>query len=317
MCVSKDVAIKQFVVVKFVMTISTKQAVEQFVLYITVEKNFSPYTISEYQADLQDFLIFLQTEAVTELTDVSYAVARLYVTQLYDKKLARTTVSRRISAIRSFYRFLNKTYDIDDSAFHLLYHPKKEQRLPQFFYEQELAQMFKAVQGNTPKEQRDLALLELLYATGIRVSELTTLTLQDIDFTYSIIRVTGKGRKQRIVPFGHFAADALHRYIQQGRERLMKNTTHASVFVNMRGAPLTGRGVRYILTGIMQKTALHSKIHPHMLRHTFATHLVNNGADLRTVQELLGHSSLSSTQIYTHVTTEHLRKTYMNAHPRA
>lgn len=310
-------AIKQFVVVKFVVKISTEQAMEQFVLYITVEKNFSPHTISEYQADLQDFFVFLQTEAVTQLTDVTYPVARLYVTQLYDKQLARTTVSRRISAIRSFFRFLNKTYAIDDSAFHLLYHPKKQQRLPQFFYEQELAQLFEAVQGNTPKEQRDLAMLELLYATGIRVSELTALTLQDIDFTYSIIRVMGKGRKQRIVPFGQYAANALERYTTQGRVRLMKNTAHQQVFVNMRGAPITDRGVRYILTDIMKRAALHSKIHPHMLRHTFATHLVNNGADLRTVQELLGHSSLSSTQIYTHVTTEHLRKTYMNAHPRA
>ncbi len=297
--------------------ISTNEAMAQFVLYITVEKNFSPHTISEYQVDLQDFFSFLQAEAIMSWSQVTYPVARLYITQLYDKKLARTTVSRRISAIRSFFRFLNKTYDVDDSAFHLLYHPKKEQRLPQFFYEQELAKLFEVAHGKDKKSQRDLALLELLYATGIRVSELTALTLEDIDFTYSIIRVTGKGRKQRIVPFGVYAKEALAYYIANGRERLMKSTNHPYVFVNMRGGALTARGVRYVLTALMEQAALHSKIHPHMLRHTFATHLINNGADLRTVQELLGHSSLSSTQIYTHVTTEHLRKTYMNAHPRA
>lgn len=302
--------------VVFAVGISTVQALDQFVLYITVEKNFSPHTVSEYESDIQHFLVFLQKEDIL-LTHVAYADARKYITVLYDKGLARTTISRRISAVRSFYRFLNKEYAIDDHAFQLLYHPKKEQRLPQFFYADELEELFKAVAGTRIKDMRDRALLELLYATGIRVSELTTLMMEDIDFQYSIIRVTGKGRKQRIVPFGHYAHEALQQYINDARPKFMKNTTHQTVFVNVKGAPLTSRGVRYVLSDIMKRASLHAKIYPHMLRHTFATHLLNNGADMRTVQELLGHSSLSSTQVYTHVTKEHLRNTYMNAHPRA
>ena len=162
-----------------------------------------------------------------------------------------------------------------------------------------------------------MAILELLYATGIRVSECVSIELDQIDFHYSILRVMGKGRKERIVPFGQYAHDALLQYIKEVRPKLMKNKEHQRLFVNMRGGELTARGVRHILNDMMEAASLHSKIYPHMLRHTFATHLLNNGADLRTVQELLGHAHLSSTQVYTHVTKEHLRNTYMNAHPRA
>lgn len=164
---------------------------------------------------------------------------------------------------------------------------------------------------------RNIALLELLYATGIRVSECVAVELEDIDFHYGIIRVMGKGRKERIIPFGQYAHEALIHYIEQVRPQLMKNSNHQKVFVNMRGGELTARGVRYILSEMIENASMHTKIYPHMLRHTFATHLLNNGADMRTVQELLGHANLSSTQIYTHVTKEALRKTYMNSHPRA
>ena len=177
--------------------------------------------------------------------------------------------------------------------------------------------LFEANEGETPKEKRELAILELLYATGIRVSELTSIQLKDVDFSLSILRVMGKGRKERYVPFGQFAHEALQLYVTDARPILMKKQQHDSLFVNMRGEPLTARGVRYILNELVKKTELTTTIYPHMIRHTFATHLLNQGADLRTVQELLGHASLSSTQVYTHVTKEHLRNTYMNAHPRA
>ncbi len=178
-------------------------------------------------------------------------------------------------------------------------------------------QLFDANTGDDLKSLRNMAILELLYATGIRVSELTSIQVKDVDFHYSIIRVMGKGRKERIIPFGQFASLAMLDYIEQARPRLMKKTNHQQLFVNMRGGELTPRGVRHVLNEMIDKASLHTKIYPHMLRHTFATHLLNNGADLRTVQELLGHSHLSSTQVYTHVTKEHLRQTYMNAHPRA
>lgn len=294
-----------------------KVIVQNFIRYIQLEKNFSIHTVREYENDVQQFLAFLNSEGVQRFEDVEYMHARIYVTQLYNDKLARTTISRKISAVRTFFRFLNREYSIDDAAFRSLYHPKKEERLPSFFYEQELEQLFLANDGQDPKSLRNMALLELLYATGIRVSECVALELGQVDLDYSIVRVMGKGRKERIVPFGQFAQEALSRYIQEARPKLMKQLEHNKLFVNLRGTELSDRGVRHILKDMMKNAELHTNIYPHMLRHTFATHLLNNGADMRTVQELLGHSHLSSTQVYTHVTKEHLRNTYMNAHPRA
>lgn len=299
------------------MAIQIERAFEQFILYIQLEKNFSLHTVREYRTDIEDFLSFLRIEGVTSLEEVEYIHARLYVTKLYEEKKARTTISRKISSIRSFFRFLNKEYTLDDAAFYSLYHPKKEKKLPHFFYAKELEQLFEANMGESPKELRNMAILELLYATGMRVSELVSIELAQMDFQYSIVRVMGKGRKERIIPFGTYANDAVMRYLQEARPRLMKKQHHSFLFVNMRGGVLSTSGVRYILNEMIDKASLHANIYPHMLRHTFATHLLNNGADLRTVQELLGHAQLASTQVYTHVTKEHLRQTYMNAHPRA
>ncbi|MEN0588269.1 tyrosine recombinase XerC [Kurthia gibsonii] len=299
------------------MRIGQHEALQQFITYIQLEKNYSALTSEAYQQDLQEFFSFLKQEQVTTLEEVEYVHARLFVTQLYNEEKARATISRKISSIRSFFRFLNREFQLNDASFQSLYHPKKESRLPRFFYEEELKMLFEANEGETPKEKRELAILELLYATGIRVSELTSIQLKDVDFSLSILRVMGKGRKERYVPFGQFAHEALQLYVTDARPILMKKQQHDSLFVNMRGEPLTARGVRYILNEMVKKTELTTTIYPHMIRHTFATHLLNQGADLRTVQELLGHASLSSTQVYTHVTKEHLRNTYMNAHPRA
>jgi len=296
---------------------SPSEALSQFKSYIQLEKNYSEHTVREYESDLLYFFEFLQSEGIKSLHDVEYIHARLYVTKLYDESLSRTSISRKISAIRSFFKFGHREFGLKEDAFRSLYHPKKEERLPHFFYEEELQQIFQATEGDDHMSLRNRAILELLYATGIRVSELTSLEERDIDNRLGILRVMGKGRKERYVPFGQFAQDALEHYMELARPRLMKQSKHNFVFTNMRGLPLTPRGVRYILSDLVKKASLHTKIYPHMLRHTFATHLLNNGADLRTVQELLGHSHLSSTQIYTHVTKEHLRKTYMNAHPRA
>lgn len=294
-----------------------KETLHQFTKYIQVEKNFSIHTVREYENDLLQFISFLEAEGVRNFKDVEYIHARLFVTQLYNEKMARASISRKISSIRSFFRYLNREFQLDDAAFQSLYHPKKEKRLPSFFYEEELKELFQANEGTDPKSLRNMALLELLYATGIRVSECVSIELPQIDLDYQIVRVMGKGRKERIVPFGSYAAEAIQSYLTDGRPHLMKQQDHQKLFVNLRGGELTDRGVRHILKDMMRKTEQQVKIYPHMLRHTFATHLLNNGADLRTVQELLGHSHLSSTQVYTHVTKEHLRTTYMNAHPRA
>jgi len=288
-----------------------------FITHIQLEKNYSSLTVREYQKDIGNFMNFLEQEGVSDLNDVEYIHARLFVTKLYEQQLARTTISRKISAIRSFYKYLNKEYNIRDDAFQSLYHPKKEERLPQFFYEEELDVLFEKNKGTDPLSIRNIAILEILYATGIRVSELISIECSHIDSSYGVILVMGKGRKERYIPVGDYALGAVEEYTKTSRPILMKNKSHSYLFVNHRGEPLTTDGVRYILNSMMKKAALHNSIHPHMLRHTFATHLLNNGADLRSVQELLGHAHLSSTQVYTHVTKEHLRKTYMNAHPRA
>lgn len=290
-----------------------------FIEYLQIEKNYSQYTIEHYQHDIRDFLLFMSEQIIEGFGDVQYSDVRLYLTKLYERKLARKTVARKISSLRSFYKFLLRENLIHDNPFSLVSIPKSEKRLPDFFYESELEELFKACVTDSPLGQRNKALLELLYATGIRVSECCQIKLHDLDMYLATVLVQGKGNKQRYVPFGSFAHEALELYIQYGRNDIMagKKVDHDFLFVNFRGGPLTTRGVRTILDTIIKQSSLNGKIHPHMLRHTFATHLLSNGADMRSVQELLGHEYLSSTQVYTHVTKEFLRKTYMSAHPRA
>lgn len=290
---------------------------DEYMLYIQLERNYSSHTVNEYRTDIDEFITLLTVEGITNLHDVTYTEARLYATTLYNKGLARTSISRKISSVRSYFKFANNRYDVAEHAFTSLHHPKKQEKLPAFFYEQEMKVLFEACSGEDIKSIRDYAILEILYATGIRVSELTSIKVSDIDDDLGIVKVMGKGRKERYIPFGSFASEALATYLVESRPRIMKNDSHDLLFVNMRGKPLTSRGVSYILDAIMERASLHMKIYPHMLRHTFATHLLENGADMRSVQELLGHSHLSSTQVYTHITKEHLRKTYMNTHPRA
>ena len=299
------------------MSVQPSTVLDEYITYVTLERNYSSYTVAEYIKDIKEFFSFINVEGITDLNDVTYSEARHYVTTLYDKELSRATISRKISSVRSFYKFANTRYAIVDQAFKSLFHPKKQVRLPSFFYEDEMKALFEVCEGTDNKSLRDRAILEMLYATGIRVSELTSIQLNDIDTHLGIVLVMGKGKKERYIPFGSFAEDAINAYVENSRNKLMKKKDHSTMFVNLRGDPLTDRGVRYILTSLMERASLNSKIYPHMIRHTFATHLLSSGADMRTVQELLGHSHLSSTQVYTHITKEHLRKTYMNTHPRA
>jgi integrase/recombinase XerC len=300
------------------LTVNVNVSLKLFVEYLQIEKNYSEYTIEHYQHDIREFLMFMSEQVIDGLVNVQYSDVRLYLTKLYEKKLARKTVSRKISSMRSFYKFLVREEHVEDNPFSLVSIPKSEKRLPDFFYETELEELFKTCDVSTPLGQRNKALLELLYATGIRVSECCQIKLTELDLFLSTVLVHGKGKKQRYVPFGSFAHESLEQYIQNGRKELMAGKpAHDVLFVNFRGGPLTPRGVRTILDSIIQQSSLNGKIHPHMLRHTFATHLLSNGADMRSVQELLGHQDLSSTQVYTHVTKEFLRKTYMSSHPRA
>ena len=292
--------------------------VQAFITYLQIEKNYSPYTIEFYTQDINQFFHFMKDQVIDKLEDVSPSDVRIYLTKLFSEQLARKTIARKISSLRSFYRFLLREKVVENNPFSAVSIPKLEKRLPDFFYEEELQQLFLSCDTNTPLGLRNKALLELLYATGIRVGECTKIQLSDIDFSVSTVLVRGKGQKERYVPFGSFAHNALEAYIKAGRNKLMKNaSTHSYLFVNYRGGILTDNGVRDILNKMMNTSSSQGKIHPHKLRHSFATHLLANGADMRTVQELLGHAFLTSTQIYTHVTNEYLKKTYMSYHPRA
>lgn len=290
-----------------------------FVEYLQIEKNASKYTVEFYSSDLIEFSQFLEQEGIVHFTEVDYRVIRIYLTKLFDKKLSRTTVLRKISSLRSFYRFMEREGLVEDNPFIQIILPKAPKPIPTFLYEEELEKLFAASDITTTLGQRNQALLETLYATGIRVSECQTLELNDIDFNVGTMFVQGKGKKERYVLFGEHAHHALHMYIHDGRKKLLakSKSVSSSVFLNAQGNPLTTRGIRSILQTLVEQTALTIHVHPHKLRHTFATHLLNEGADLRTVQELLGHENLSSTQIYTHVTKDHLRNVYMDSHPRA
>jgi integrase/recombinase XerC len=298
---------------------TTKELMKSFTAYLQIERNYSAYTIVYYNQDIEEFVQFMKSQSINSISQVTYTDVRIYLTELYKHKLARKSVARKISSLRSFYKFLMREHIVKDNPFSLVSLPKKEQRVPQFLYHDELAKLFQVSDQSTPLGQRNQAILELLYATGIRVSECCKLELADIDYSLGTILVNGKGKKQRYVPFGSFANDAIELYMEHGRRELIKkgSSSNSALFLNYRGGTLTPRGVRLILNDLIEKASLSIHISPHVLRHTFATHMLNEGADLRTVQELLGHSHLSSTQIYTHVTKDRLKTIYMNHHPRA
>ncbi|MFY8330419.1 tyrosine recombinase XerC [Vagococcus carniphilus] len=290
-----------------------------FLRYIIIERHYSEKTKEAYQDDVLDFFSFLKETGNEDYLSVTVQDIRIYLSFLHDQSYSRNTISRKLSSLRSFYQFLVKNDILSENPFSYIQMKRQQAKLPRFFYEKEIDALFQQTQGDDALDNRNRALLEVLYGTGIRVTECTNIKIKDIDFDTSVVLIYGKGNKERYVPFGSFAHDAILDYMKHGRDELMTKgkTTHNFLFVNHRGEKLTDSGIQYILKKMIEKSSLTADIHPHMFRHTFATHLLNNGADLRTVQELLGHSSLSSTQIYTHVTTDTLQKSYRNFHPRA
>ncbi|SFK26622.1 tyrosine recombinase XerC subunit [Halobacillus dabanensis] len=291
---------------------------ESFIEYLQIEKNASPLTVKHYSRDLDEFIAFLSGEGVT-IESCEYSVVRVFLSKQHEANYSRRTVSRKISSLRSFFRFLEREDVMKHNPFVNVTLPKEDSPIPDFFYEEEMEKLFTVSDLNTTLGQRNQALIELLYGTGVRVSECVKMEVGDIDFGLNTVLVHGKGRKDRYVPMGQFASNALTAYINQGRMELASKKTETSqqLFLNAKGGPLTADGIRLILKKLVEKASLTIDIHPHKLRHSFATHLLNEGADLRAVQELLGHEHLSSTQIYTHVTKDRLRNVYMNSHPRA
>ena len=288
---------------------------DDFIKYIDIEKNDSEYTSINYREDIINYLEYCKEKGIDYL-HITYKQARNYINYLYEEKENKaTSISRKISSIRSFYKYISLD-GIENYSFHLLKLPKKGKRLPKFFEYNELEELFDVPDLNTPLGIRNRLILEMLYASGVRVSELVNIKMGDINTNDNTIKIFGKGKKMRIVCFNDVSKKYLKMYLRESRDTL--NVTGSEyLLLNYKGGKLTTRGVEKILNTIIDKTALNKHITPHMLRHTFATHLLNEGCDLLSVQELLGHASLSATNIYTHITNDRLKDVYLKTHPRA
>ena len=293
-----------------------KEVFNKYINYLEAERNVSPYTVRNYTTDLLDFFDFLKTKKIDSLKGVDRHVLRGYLSHLMEQGFVKASIARKLSAIRSFYRYLLREEMVSASPVADT-SPKLDKRLPSFLTLEEIERLLKAPDLSTPQGQRDRALLELLYASGLRVSEVVSLNLERIDLDTNEIRVWGKGSKERVVLMGKPAANALNTYLNQGRPNLLGKKGSSALFLNRYGGRLVERRVQRILEKYAKIAGIGKRVHPHMLRHTFATHLLDGGADLRVVQELLGHANLSSTQIYTHVTKSQARKVYLSAHPMA
>jgi integrase/recombinase XerD len=297
-----------------------ERELERYIRYVTLERGRSPHTVSAYRSDLGHYLAWLATRSLAVATAVKAEHVRDYVVELAG---ARTTVARKLSSIKNFHRFLLDEGVVTDDATRELRAPKLPGRLPKALTVAQVQDLLDAIVGDDPIALRDRALLELLYATGARVSELTEMSLDDLvddqGRTAEVVRVTGKGRKQRIVPVGSYARAALDSYLTRARPALIKNAKKATpvVFLGARGGPLSRQNAWLVLQEAAKRAHLEGLVSPHTLRHSFATHVLSGGADIRVVQELLGHASVSTTQIYTKVTIDTLRDVYLGAHPRA
>ena len=293
-----------------------KSQLEMYLDYLKYQKNYSDYTILNYKNDILEYFEFLNRESLN-FEKIEYSDLRFYLMYLKEEKRDNnSSIDRKLSALRGFYKYLANEKVIEQNVFSLLSGLKKEKKLPRYFEYNELEELFSVPDSNDMFGQRDLLLLELLYATGVRVGELTNIKVKDIDLSSRSILILGKGNKERYVTFGDYCYEAMQRYLSDGYI-LINSKNEDYLFLNKNGGKLTERGVRYILDQLIKKTTLNKNISPHMLRHSFATHLLNEGCDLLTVQKLLGHESIKATQIYTHVTTDRLKEVYYNSFPRA
>jgi integrase/recombinase XerC len=290
---------------------------DSFIVYLRDVRNASSHTVRNYSTDIDSFFDFLrQISPSYELKYVDRSIVRNYLTKLYVERKARATAQRKLSALKSFFRFLVREGHLARNPLSAVRSPKGEKRLPVFLDRGEVVQLIEAPDGSTVAGRRDRAILELLYSTGIRVSELVGLNVEDVDLIGEMVKVRGKGKMQRMAPMGRYAAVSLNEYLSDPGRRGSSSRRDA-VFLNRAGGRISARSVARIVTKYVRQTALKAGISPHVLRHTFATHLLNAGADLRSIQELLGHRSLSSTVIYTHVSTEKMQEIYSRSHPRA
>jgi len=288
----------------------------EFQGYLQIEKNASQHTIKNYLRDINDFSSFIKKERI-ELVTISYLDVRHYLSILNQRDYSRKTISRKLSSLRTFFRFLMRENYLTSNPFQMVSTPKQEKKLPSFMYPTEVNELIETIDPSTPLKIRDRAIIEVLYASGMRVSELVSLNINSLDLMTGTALVFGKGSKERYVPLGKFAIDAVQFYLEHARMKLNPKEKEKALFLNRYGDRISDRSVRRLIDKYVKNLSFSKKVSPHTLRHTFATHLLNAGADLRTVQELLGHVNISTTQIYTHVTKERLQQIYKNSHPRA
>lgn len=293
------------------------ELVAKFLDYLSYERNFSKYTVLNYHEDLDRFMEYINKKKIDNIKNIDYQVIREYLVYMHNKKLSKKTISRRISALRSFFKYLLNREYITDNPMILISNPKLDKLLPKFLYKEELDKIENIPDLNTIEGIRDKLIIELFYSTGIRVSELSNLKISDMDFKEKKINIVGKGNKERIVLFGDTCLELINLYINKSRPFILNDGDSPYLFVNKRRNRLSENSIRIIIKDILKKSGLNVKLTPHVLRHTFATDLLNNGADLRTVQELLGHENLKTTEVYTHITNERLKKVFNSCHPRA
>ena len=299
-----------------------KNEIGDFLDYLTYERNVSTNTITAYRDDLESFVGFLCNDYFTmgrdllELRRTDHLTIRAYLAHLGRRKLSRASIARHLSALRSFFKFLMREGVVEANPARTVATPKREKQLPSVMQTSEVALLIEQADASTPLGARDRAFLELLYASGLRISELVGIDLDDIELRARLVKVHGKGSKERIVPFGSKAEEAVRAWIEM-RASLIRDIEEQALFVNYRGERITQRSVRRLFDGYIRKAALRAGISPHTMRHSFATHLLNAGADLRGIQELLGHASLSTTQKYTHLNDWQLIAVYKKSHPRA
>ena len=289
--------------------------IKEFIKYLQNEKRYPETTITSYQKDLDNYYGFIVLKKINYLT-ITKDEIRAYLKYLDQLKYSKTTISRILSTLRHFYQYLMINKIINVNMFKQIRNPKKDKHLPNFLQSDELQKIFDSINLENPLGIRNRLIVELLYASGLRVSELTNLTLDNINVSAKEIKVLGKGSKERIVFFGDYAKKYLELYLEGSRPYLETNKKTRKLLLNNNGDPISTRGIQLVIDNIVRDASLKHNISPHVLRHTFATDLLNNGADLKSVQELLGHSSLSTTQIYTHITNDRLRSVYLKAFPR-
>lgn len=290
----------------------------EFLKYLEHERKYSTYTVTSYKKDVDDFQEFIFKDEI-ELEDVDKYVIREYMMTL-SKSVSKRSIKRKLSALRHYYKYLVNNNYVKVNPFLVVHSPKTKNNFPTALYLKEIELLFSEnLKRTDPLKVRDQAILELLYSSGMRVSEICNVNIQDIDLNSRVIRVFGKGKKERLVPYSEICKKCIIEYSRTLRPELLSknNTKNNALFLNFRGARLTPRGFQYILKQITVKTGIEMDLHPHTLRHTFATHLLEGGADLRTIQELLGHESISTTQVYTHITTESMVAQYKMFHPRS